>query len=1138
MFTVYHSNQLDILKELTAVLMQQQPLTDPFQPEMVLVQSPGMAQWLQIELAEKFHIAANIQFPLPGVFLWDMCRRLIPEIPKESAFSKEAMSWKLMHLLPQQLDDPAFALLAHYLEEDNDDRKLHQLAGRTADLFDQYLIYRPDWIMRWQQELWVDEAGDAQQWQAPLWRRLVEYTQSLGQLEWHHTILYQRFVQVLEQAESRPPGLPDRVFICGISALPPVYLQALNALGKHIDVHLLFTNPCRYYWGDIQDEASLARLKGRQWRLYQHRHMTAESRPLFRDPARAESLFKEDGEQNVGNPLLASWGKLGRDNLHLLEQLDETNGVSAYVDIEEQHLLSGLQRDILELEDSRIVVTGKNSDIALTEDDSVEQRRHKRPLTPGDRSVSVHACHSPQREVEVLHDQLLAMMADDPDLMPRDIIVMVADIDSYSPFIQAVFGNAPEDRYLPFSISDQRARHAHPALQAVLSLLELPTSRFMAEQVLALLEVPALASRFGIHEEGLRRLRLWVTESGIRWGLDDDNVRELMLPPTGQHTWRFGITRMLLGYAMDSHAGDWRGVLPYDESSGLIAELAGQLADLLMQLSQWRQRLQQPRTLEEWQPLCRQLVDDFFLPDGDAEAALTLIEEHWQQIINTGMLARYPQSVPVTLLRSELAGRLDRDRLSQRFLAGAVNFCTLMPMRSIPFKAVCLLGMNDGVYPRTLPPLGFDLMSRHRRRGDRSRREDDRYLFLEALLSAQNRLYISYIGHSIQDNSPRFPSVLVSELLDYIAQSYCVPGDEDLDGDVSAERLLAVLCCEHPRMPFDADNFIADGTPQSFAAEWLAAAGREGASQPPFDLPLPEQQYDEVTLDELKRFYRHPVRAFFQLRLGVNFVLDDQELREEEPFLVDHLDRYQMNTLLLNALINDGDADLLYRRMRAAGELPYGAFGELYWQTQLNEMRDLAARVREERQLDMLDNQELDITLDGVRVTGWLTQIQHDGLLRWRPGKISLVDGMMLWLEHLAYCLNGGEGDSRIYGREDSGWRFPALSEAQAREFMALMISGYQQGMNQPLLLLNRSGGAWLKAIYDRDSDSLLSDETTLNKAQQKLLEAWQGTFNLSGEGEDYYLQRIVREMDRERIAQVTVAAETWLLPAVRFNQF
>lgn len=253
----------------------------------------------------------------------------------------------------------------------------------------------------------------------------------------------------------------------------------------------------------------------------------------------------------------------------------------------------------------------------------------------------------------------------------------------------------------------------------------------------------------------------------MRWGLDDDNVRELDLPATGQHTWRFGITRMLLGYAMDSNAGDWQGILPYDESSGLVAELAGQLAELLAQLSHWRQILSEARPLEAWLPLCRQLLDAFFAADSDTEVVLALIEQQWQQAINFGLAARYPDEVPLTILRDDLAARLDQERISQRFLAGQINFCTLMPMRSIPFKVVCLLGMNDGVYPRTLPPLGFDLMAQQVKRGDRSRRDDDRYLFPEAILSAQQRLYISFIGRSIQDNSLRYPSVLVTELLEY-----------------------------------------------------------------------------------------------------------------------------------------------------------------------------------------------------------------------------------------------------------------------------------------------------------------------------------------------------------------------------------
>ncbi|MEH2919653.1 exodeoxyribonuclease V subunit gamma [Samsonia erythrinae] len=1130
MFRIYHSNQLDVLKMLMVELMKRQPLTDPFQPEVILVQSPGMAQWLQIELAGAFGIAANIQFPLPGVFLWNMCRHVLSDIPEESAFSKDAMTWKLVHLLPDLLAQPDFSALEHYLEDDDDQRKLHQLAGRVADLFDQYLIYRPEWIKAWQAGKLVDELGGDQGWQASLWRALVDYTRELAQPEWHHAILYQRFITALTQATSCPKGLPPRVFICGISALPPIYLQALNALARHIDVHLLFTNPCRHYWSDIQDYKFLAKLKARNRRLHRRDStQPEETRALFRDPQRAETLFNDDGKQLLNNPLLASWGKLGRDHLYLLAELDNVQEVDAFVESGGENLLQTLQRDMLELEDRAVVAVSYEAQCASTQ---------KCLLSPDDRSIDFHACHSPQREVEVLHDQLLVMMADNPELMPRDIIVMMADIDSYMPFIQAVFGNAPDERYLPFSISDQRARHAHPALQAVLSLLDLPTRRFTAEQVLALLEVPALAARFGIREEGLRRLRLWVVESGIRWGLDDDNVRDFMLPPTGQHTWRFGLTRMLLGYAMDSQAGDWQGVLPYDESSGLIAELAGQLAELLMQIHQWRQRLSQSRELAEWQPLCRELIDAFFDADRDTEAALALVEKQWQYVIDMGMAARYPQPVSISRLRDELSRRLDQERLSQRFLAGAINFCTLMPMRSIPFKVVCLLGMNDGVYPRTLPPLGFDLMGRKIKRGDRSRRDDDRYLFLEALLSAQQKLYISYIGRSIQDNTPRYPSVLVNELMEYIAQSHVLPGDEELDIDSSAERVMKHLCREHSRMPFDANNFLPEPQPLSFATEWLAAAHRKGNAQPDFDRePLPERAGDsEVSLDNLKRFYRHPVRAFFQLRLGVSFMLQSDELLDEEPFVVDSLRRYQLNSELLNTLIKDGETERLYRRAKAAGELPYGAFGEIYWQEQRQEMTLLAARVRDELMPDRLESREIDLRLDGMRVTGWLNQVQPDGLLRWRPGTLSMKDGITLWLEHLAYCAIGGQGESRLYGREESAWRFAPLPEKQAREWLMAMLAGYRQGMNEPLLLLNKAGGAWLAECYDRESDSLRWDEETQAKARARLLQAWQGNMKVRGEGEDYYLQRIVRELDEKRMSEIIEAAQVWLLPAFRFN--
>ncbi|EJT3456184.1 exodeoxyribonuclease V subunit gamma [Escherichia coli] len=1121
MLRVYHSNRLDVLEALMEFIVERERLDDPFEPEMILVQSTGMAQWLQMTLSQKFGIAANIDFPLPASFIWDMFVRVLPEIPKESAFNKQSMSWKLMTLLPQLLEREDFTLLRHYLTDDSDKRKLFQLSSKAADLFDQYLVYRPDWLAQWETGHLVEGLGEAQAWQAPLWKALVEYTHQLGQPRWHRANLYQRFIETLESATTCPPGLPSRVFICGISALPPVYLQALQALGKHIEIHLLFTNPCRYYWGDIKDPAYLAKLLTRQRRhSFEDREL-----PLFRDSENAGQLFNSDGEQDVGNPLLASWGKLGRDYIYLLSDLESSQELDAFVDVTPDNLLHNIQSDILELE---------NRAVAGVNIEEFSRSDNKRPLDPLDSSITFHVCHSPQREVEVLHDRLLAMLEEDPTLTPRDIIVMVADIDSYSPFIQAVFGSAPADRYLPYAISDRRARQSHPVLEAFISLLSLPDSRFVSEDVLALLDVPVLAARFDITEEGLRYLRQWVNESGIRWGIDDDNVRELELPATGQHTWRFGLTRMLLGYAMESAQGEWQSVLPYDESSGLIAELVGHLASLLMQLNIWRRGLAQERPLEEWLPVCRDMLNAFFLPDAETEAAMTLIEQQWQAIIAEGLGAQYGDAVPLSLLRDELAQRLDQERISQRFLAGPVNICTLMPMRSIPFKVVCLLGMNDGVYPRQLAPLGFDLMSQKPKRGDRSRRDDDRYLFLEALISAQQKLYISYIGLSIQDNSERFPSVLVQELIDYIGQSHYLPGDEALNCDESEARVKAHLTCLHTRMPFDPQNY-QPGERQSYAREWLPAASQAGKAHSEFVQPLPFTLPETVPLETLQRFWAHPVRAFFQMRLQVNFRTEDSEIPDTEPFILEGLSRYQINQQLLNALVEQDDAERLFRRFRAAGDLPYGAFGEIFWETQCQEMQQLADRVIACRQPGQ--SMEIDLACNGVQITGWLPQVQPDGLLRWRPSLLSVAQGMQLWLEHLVYCASGGNGESRLFLRKDGEWRFPPLAAEQALHYLSQLIEGYREGMSAPLLVLPESGGAWLKTCYDAQNDAMLDDDSTLQKARTKFLQAYEGNMMMRGEGDDIWYQRLWRQLIPETMEAIVEQSQRFLLPLFRFNQ-
>ena len=520
MFTVYHSNQLEVQKDILVELIQRQPLSNPLQPETVLVQSPGMAQWLQLQIAEQKGIAANFTFPMPASFIWQLYAENLPDVAQSNQFNKNAMMWRLMRLIPQYLEQEAFHPLRHYLAHSvqSEQFKLYQLAGKIADLFDQYLVYRPDWIAAWeahhdaeirhQIETQLNLNHDRLSvqieqniaWQASLWRALVQTVKAETGLDLvqHRAHLHQLLLQKLR--ENRPLFLPERLFIFGIPALPKAYLEIFQAISAYCDVHLFFNNPCQEYWGDIVDPTFVEKLALRTRTDY----FNQVNKPLLSadQMAQVEQQWEVTYAQEklqVGNPLLASWGKLGRDFSYLLTQL-EPNEISAYAEIEPRNLLSQIQHQILHLMPSG-----------------------SEPLNyqENDRTLTFHSCHSTMREVEVLQDYLLHLLQENPHLTPKDIIVMVADIDKYTPYIRAVFGQyATPQTAIPFSISDNKLSENDVIIDGFLSLLQLKESIFSAEDVLALLDVPAIRQRFNIELQDLAQIRDWVKNAGVRFGLE------------------------------------------------------------------------------------------------------------------------------------------------------------------------------------------------------------------------------------------------------------------------------------------------------------------------------------------------------------------------------------------------------------------------------------------------------------------------------------------------------------------------------------------------------------------------------------------------------------------------------------------
>ncbi|WWP01263.1 MAG: exodeoxyribonuclease V subunit gamma [Candidatus Dasytiphilus stammeri] len=1060
MFTVYHSNQLDVLTKLITYYIKKIPLGDPLHSECIMVPSNKMAKWLKMALAEQLDIVANIKFKLPTNWIWEILLTIQPTLPSESFFNKPHLTWKLMAILPKMRNKPEFKIFQRYLDSPQDKRKLFQLAKNIANIFDQYLVYRPDWLILWERNQWVNTLPwKTQKWQAPLWYALIKYTEKIGQPTWHIANIYPQLIQTLQQTNKLPSGLPERMFICGMAILPPTYITILYEVSKYMDIHFMFINPCRYYWGHIQHQDFSNNLDPRRIKEVDSLQNTVTPQPV--STLTSVKTF---------NPMLASWGKLGRDNLYLFSHI-ETQDIDAFVEIEANNLLHNLQHDILEMEDHTI--------LGLTPE-NLSNSYNKRLLDPNDHSVIIHICYSKQRELEVLQDQLIEMLARDSSLRPIDIIVMVTDIKSYAPFIQAVFGNTPSEYYLPFTINDRGACHAHPVIQAFLSLLRLTETTYFSEEMLLILEVPSIAKKFNFNEDDLCYLRNCMYESGNQWILEDDKI------------------------------------------CNLPVVIRTNLLQFLRKLHKLSHLLKKSRVLNEWKPICQELLNDFFIyEDPDSEVVLKFIELQWQHLLSNGI--SYPDKIPITLLSDELVIQLDRIDLLP-ISRSSIHFCSFMQRFYIPpVKIVCLLGMNDSLYPRLLTLRGFNLMIHQPQRGDCNPRDEDRYFFLETLLSAQNQFYVSYVGRSVEDNKEILPSLLVSELIDYIAQNYCLQGTQILDVDTSAKLVREHLQCIHTI--FDIERFISYSQKNE---------NTEAHKPQSFQNTKIQSVTNEIKISQLLHFWQHPVRAFFKMRLGVQFDWIKPLVTNIEP-VVDCFNYYNMNKKLLNSLIKGNDpGNLILAQYRSSGKLPSGAFGELLWYEQQVAMKKLAQRIRQYYCPGV--NQKINLPIAGVRLHGLLSQVQSNGLVRWRPAPLNFNDGLVLWLEHLIYCLINGAGNSIMFGKKNTQWRFVSLSVREATAWLTHFIQGYQSGICTPLLLLPNTGGAWLKSCFDEPTLSISYDKDIQIKARQKLLQTWMGN-QKRGENQDPYFQRFFRAMDESSIQEVIHHAKNWLLPLMLFNK-
>jgi exodeoxyribonuclease V gamma subunit len=1001
----FHVHQSNRVERLVSVLARQleRPSGGAFDQEAVVVPGRGMAVWLSMELSTRLGVWAT---PLvyPRAFVEDVARRVLGQNALGAEpLSEELMEWAIRAVLPGLLAEPEFSGLERYLERDPFGVRLAELSERLATVFDQYLTYRPEWARAWAGGGFVN-VGPEDRFQPILFRRMLERLRCrhVGELE----------PQLLARlAEPRRLVLPPRVSVLGVSALPPLFVRVLVGLARHTDVHFF----------------------------------------AFAASPEPEPVASRDGAR----PLLAALGQVGTELDQVLRATLEEQGVTA-----EWHA---------EFEPPRA-----DTLLGALHASLYDRRAPNVTSAPLDRaeSIAVHACHGPAREVEVLCDQLLALLtrANDP-VTPEEVLVLVADIEAYAPLIEATFRRDADDpRFIPFHVSDRGSRRDSALCDAFLRVLGLVRGRVTGAEVLDLLLLEAVRQKLGIDAAGADSIKTWVVEAGVRWGMDAAHRQASGLPAAdGANTWRFGIQRLMLGYALPSDGERaFEGLVGYDEVEGNDAALLGALGGFVRTLFEWLRDFERPRPLHEWSVAVSALLATLFDASAETLKKTAPIRRALDEMVRAATLAGFEDVLDVAVVRELIERRVDGLSPERGFLSGGVTFSAMVPMRSIPFRVIALLGMNDGAFPRAPRPIEFDLVrngQNPRSPGDRSPREDDRYLFLETLCAAREKLIVTYAGKSVRDDRELAPSVCLSELLDVLAGP---PGSE------TSRARRASLVVEHRLQSFSPRYF--DGKePRLFSYAEEHVGGARGLvqlemKQPSFVGELtPLEPPAEVALEDLVRFFKSPPAYLLNRRLGIFLNTDRTEVRAREPLDLDALDRWKIGAPLLEHCLNDIPADASERLLRGTGELPLGAWGRKVLDDRRAEAEGIAALVRERRHGAELETLEVTIALDGrPRVVGTLDCLFPGGRVEHTFSKPSPRRLLALWIRHLGLAASGRVARSTLVARDEerpSVQVFGTLAPERARALLAELVELFVAGQTRPLPFLATVSHCYLLGI-------------------------------------------------------------------------
>ena len=971
-FFVYQSRDLWLLFSKALDVLRSTKLKNSLEKKLVVMPSDGMARWFSLEMAknENLGICANIEFLSPDNYLKRFAEINLGVGSELSPWDKNSLRWILFDIL-ESLKGATFKKIRNYFGDDSSRRYL--LAGKIADLFDQYFIYRTQMIESWKEGKQFYKKDSDEKWQMDLFIKAAEKIQGEDRVD-----IYRKFISKCKDPQSQT--LKDQhILLFGISSMSRYHLDLFHALSEIIRVDLFLLSPSEEYWAYVRK--------------------------------------KKNEDDPESNRFLGDLGKSGRVFMDMLYSIDV------------------IQPEVLPAENKapQTDLEKIKSDINNVDEEGAYD---KKP----DNSVVINGCWGKMREVEVLKDQLLEAFSDDSDLKPSDVIVMTPDIQGYAPYIRAVFDKIEGEVSIPYSIGDVSVSNEGMVIPVFLKMLHMIGTVFKKSDVLSIFEKESVYRKFRVDKKDLESIKTAVERSGIRWGVDRRFRENMDFPPYEQNSWRFGIDRMILGYSMKGEGKKiFSGVMPYDDIEGGSAVSIARFITFTEKLFKSVETFSMDRTVSDWSARLNELVDEMFEAVQENTNEIRYLRLVFESLKKSAQLSEFSGAVSWKIVLAFLEEFLTGGSYGRGFINGNVTFCSMKPMRAIPFKVVCMIGMNDDVFPGEQVKNLFDLMTKYPKPEDRNNVESNRYFFLESLISAQNRLIISYNAKSVRDSSDNLFSSPVKLLKDYL--------DEKKSG---FKEII------QPLQPFSAKYFENNDGLFTFSESnfsiisRLAQGFKENTNVKP--LEIDNEGILDIKLEDLIGFFMNPARTFFRKRLGVTFPYIQEKVEDNELFSINALDAYHFKNEYLKVVEDGGSATDFRKKMHGEGKIPHGPAGKVLLNGSVADMSGFIEKIRDHKGVGDPREIEVDNTFSvrekTIRVRGVLENVYGKWQVFFRPTKkAKQKDKLRIWLNHL-FLNTVKQQDTCFLGTEEDVFLHPV---SEPEPIIKDMLDIYLSGMERPL---------------------------------------------------------------------------------------